>query len=728
MRGGAVSGLLALAATCLAGGSLPTKPEELAALAKAAAPSLVRVEYTLQYDNGEAPQASGWRSGGSLQDHIRDERPLEMAGLLVSPTQVVTSDILLHPRFVTRVAVRFGEQAVEARPAACPLGQDALLLELAQPLQGAKPLAFDARRGPPYLAITHAWSASGGWTTRVQPLSGVVAVAEDGRPWRDAPAEALIVDRAGTPVGIATRDELPLDDSWKGSPLKWPAVSAAERAKLLDELEKRTNAGVLRVVLRLRSPKKKAGSDYAWRDRDEEREGTERNVAGVLLDAKRVLVLEGLKPAQTARLEQILVAPPQGEPVRAKFVCSVRDYGALLAELERPLEGALALSSEPILAFRGRLLLVADIKMAGERRLAYFDHTRIASLDLGRKRKLYPEVFGDSPFVFDLKGQLVALPVEPRSLGAIEDRWERDRSIPTPVAHLRELLSEPAKHADPSNVPLSEDQEARLAWMGVELQPLTRELARANKVSHLTRDGETGVLVAHVYPDSPAAQAGIQPGFVLLRLNVEGEPKPVEVKLHDDGYPRGPSPWERLGEVPETYYERIPPPWPPAENALSRILTDIGFGRKYVAEFSRDGTVVRKGFTIVQGPPHFDAAPRLKSADLGLTLRDITYEVCRYFQRKPDEPGAIISKVEMGSRASVAGLRPYEIITHVDDKPIANVTDFEKGIKDRKELRLAVKRMTRSRIVEIKMDAPLPKPRPPTPQPRPGEEPEETEP
>ena len=72
-------------------------------------------------------------------------------------------------------------------------------------------------------------------------------------------------------------------------------------------------------------------------------------------------------------------------------------------------------------------------------------------------------------------------------------------------------------------------------------------------------------------------------------------------------------------------------------------------------------------------------------------------------QKKADDPGVIIGGIEMGSRASKAGLKPYEIITHVNDQPVMNVKDFEKLTKDQKEVRLSVKRMTQGRIVKIKL-------------------------
>jgi S1-C subfamily serine protease len=89
---------------------------------------------------------------------------------------------------------------------------------------------------------------------------------------------------------------------------------------------------------------------------------------------------------------------------------------------------------------------------------------------------------------------------------------------------------------------------------------------------------------------------------------------------------------------------------------------------------------------------------------MGVTVRDITYEVRRYFQMKPDESGVIISKIERGSRASVAGLKPMETIRSVNDKPITSVKEFENAIKAGGEFKLAIKRMTQGRTVKVKCE------------------------
>jgi len=113
--------------------------------------------------------------------------------------------------------------------------------------------------------------------------------------------------------------------------------------------------------------------------------------------------------------------------------------------------------------------------------------------------------------------------------------------------------------------------------------------------------------------------------------------------------------------------------------------------------------VVRKPFTVVEGPAHYNSARRHKDEATGLTVRNMTYEVRRYFQKTPEDPGVLISMVEPGSKASVAGIKPFEIITAVNDQPVHDVREFQKLITGGGELRLAVKRMTQGRVVKIRL-------------------------
>ncbi len=694
---------LVLAAQVGTGRSLPQAmagdpPEpDPAAAAAAAAPSIVRVAWDLKTDQGQDPPGGNARL-------IAEERPLESSGFVLSPTRVVTADPNLHPRFVRGVTVHAGGRSVPAKIAAYATGQAAVLLDLAEPLPGAKPLAFNAKLPAPYQVVSYGVN-DGEWLVQADGFPGTLLVDAGGRRLRAITEEALVVDARGGPVGVVMNGEVSDGDDWKGSPADWPAVSAGDLVKRLAALQTAADRALLRVTLTFRSPRSKTGRSR-WNSPGGEEEGNVHNVPGVLLDGTTLLVLAELNSDMTARLEKIAANPPEGKPVPAAFARSLRDYGALVATLERPLDGAVKVSTEPLVAYRTAMMLGAEVRVQGERRVVYTDRARIRGFEIGYRGLALPTLTGDDEmqYVFDASGALAALPASVRDKDAERRRSHGDARL-LPAAVLAAAVKDPAA-ADPGNVPLSEAEENRLAWLGVELQPLNKELARANGVAHLTNDGENGALVTYLYPGGPAEKAGLAAGDLLLRLHVPERPKPIEVKLEEDMFGMQNFPWDKLDQIPEEYFDQIPTPWPAAENALTRALTDLGFGKKFAAEIVRGGETRTVEFETVQGPAHYDAAPRFVSKPLGLTVRDLTYEVRRYFQKKPDDPGVIVSKVEPGGKAAVAGVKPYETITHVNDAPVTGIAEFEKLTTGQEEMRFSVSHLTRSRIVKVRAGGP----------------------
>ncbi len=653
-------------------------------IAEAVRPSFVRVEYTLQFDKGEAPHGSsllercpicGGEHGDIPEDATRDERPVVTSGILVAPNKVLTTEFLIHPRFVKSIHVRFGDQLVEATPAAFYKEQGATLLELTRDLKVAKPMVFDETRKGPYFAITYIL-CNGHWSFSVHPLNTSAAL-NDQKKFIAVANRGLIVDKTGTGVGANYRQELALDGGWKGSPLQWPAYSASEMAGLLKRFEQQAEASILRATIDFRSPRNNgAARSY----REEENLATVQHALGIILDEKTALVWMDMKPAITARIDRIRVFPANGEPVTATFKATLKDYGALLITLEKPVGTPLAISTNDPLEQRQKLLLSASIRLQGEKRVAYYKPDRSAGFLPGfhQQQQAILVDFDRGSFVFDQDMKLVTLPLMRRLKG--EERSGYDGQAMTSTT-FTQVLANLTANADPSNVPLSEEQENRLAWMGVELQHLTPELARANNVADQTQDGTTGGLVTYVYPDSPAAKAGIEPGVVLVRIQPDGQPNPIEVQVEADPYSDRPFPWDKLDMLTEQYFDRIPAPWPAAENAFTRSLTDLGFGKKFVAVFSDNGKLINKPFEVMQSPAYYGSAARYKFVPLGLTVRDMTYEVRRQLQKKADDPGVVISKIEMGSKASIHGLKPFELITAVNDVPVNNVKDFERLMK-----------------------------------------------
>ena len=690
----------------------PSKPR-----LDAVAAGMVNVEITLQYDNGQPPSGvldvdPGSRAHGThtLAEVVAEERPLETSGFLVAPDRVVAMDWTVHPRFVKEVHVRNASGSAIATIDGFGTEHWAVFLRLDKPIPGARPLRFG--RGSPVGVAAH-YRLEAEMISELLPFPSRLQKSGGDAPWLAVENQGVAIAADGTPLGVLFNRRLPTDGSWKGSPLQWPVLSKPDYDLALGKLDQLANQSLLRVRLSLRSPKATPGQQARRRmpglPDDEDEESTERDVVGVALSERRLAVLAALKPSTTARIQKISVHPFSGTPMGATFVASLRDFGVMVVEPERPLPVHLKASPLPMARHMERLTHRVDLELHGENRVQRLHHARISAVHVGRRLEGFPELPDnsdtDSAFLFARDSSLVALPIPERPMpgDATRPRFTRPEGIKlSPARLLARAIDAIPSSADPANVPVPESDESRLAWLGVELQPLTRELARANQISDQTRDGSSGAIVTFVHPSSPAADAGIQPGAVLLRMVVPGEPVPTEVEVEEDLMRSQPFPWERLDDIREQFFERLPTPWAPVENAFTRALTDVGFGRAVSITYVADGKLASRAFTVTPGPAHYESAARHKSEALGLTVRDLTYEVRRYTQRPAPQPGVVVSRLEPGGKASVAGIKPYEIVTHVNDEPVPDVAAFQKLCERGSELRLSIKRMAKGRIVTLR--------------------------
>lgn len=683
------------------------------AIAQLVAPSFVIVEITVKQDRGESP--SGRAGAAMFEQYISEERPLELPGFLVGATSVVARDPELPSRFVKSIRVRQGSNVVDASISAWFTEDGGFLLELGNALPGAKPLTFLGEKETPDGAVTsvRAQDAQGIWSLTVGSPEDRFALEfqQAGQvPVQATQSDSVGVDRKGRVVGFAVSSRRSESSGAVNDPRKWPSIAKDKMAAMIAETAARADASVLRTTLHFRSPRKVQGGSMRQMMEGGNEVATELETMSVLLTDGTLLVLADLANTTTSRLESIEVVDSGGTTHQAEFVGTLRDWGAFVAkpkgESATSLGAGTALSTTDMATWRNRLLMASSVRIVGRARVSDPMHVRPGGFDVGWRGIRFPTGINEpaSAYLFAPDGSLAAFPIAKREQPGERSRWARSFNMLTPASVIAEVVRGGAASYDPTNIPLSEEAESRTGWLGVLMQPLDPELARANQAAEVTRDGAFGGLVTFVYPDSPAAKSGIEPGMILLTITTPRRQKPIEISVEemDIGWP-GVFPWERLDELPEEYYDQVPAPWPPIEDSLNRTLTELGIGSQYDLEFVNAGKTEKKSLSVDISPPHFNNAPKFEAKEMGLTVRDLTLEIRQYLNLTAEDPGVIVSKLEPGQRASVAGVRPFEIIESVDDVPVKSAEEFGKLITGKTDLRFTVKRAQKERVVKVSL-------------------------
>lgn len=177
------------------------------------------------------------------------------------------------------------------------------------------------------------------------------------------------------------------------------------------------------------------------------------------------------------------------------------------------------------------------------------------------------------------------------------------------------------------------------AYLGVGIQPVTASLAEQFQVKP-----KHGVVVTDVFPDTPAAKAGLQSGDVIVQYAGMPVTTPQELQV-----------------------------------AVER--SEIG--RAHALSIVRDGKSMTLDFTPEQQPGNFgqlaDKADRATPGHtdlgkLGLQISELSTDVAQQLGLK-DDRGVLITAVESGSPADRAGLESGMVIAQVNRQPVANVND-----------------------------------------------------
>lgn len=172
-------------------------------------------------------------------------------------------------------------------------------------------------------------------------------------------------------------------------------------------------------------------------------------------------------------------------------------------------------------------------------------------------------------------------------------------------------------------------------FLGVVIQTLSPELAEKFAVAE-----NGGVLVGDILPGSPAENAGLKRGDVIISF----AGKPVH-KMQE----------------------------------LQRLVAYARPGTAVQLEVLRDREAQTIGLEIgeLQDP---DPAPEPVGSRFGLTLDALTKELAKQFNLTLDA-GVVVTNVESGSPAARDGLRKGDVILEVERTPVPNLESFRDAVR-----------------------------------------------
>ncbi len=183
---------------------------------------------------------------------------------------------------------------------------------------------------------------------------------------------------------------------------------------------------------------------------------------------------------------------------------------------------------------------------------------------------------------------------------------------------------------------LEQNGKVKRGWIGVTVKSNTKETAR-----NLDLQDNQGVIITSISENSPAEQAGINVGDVIMSLGNN------EINSSKD---------------------------------FSRQIAESPIGKNVSLIILRNGKVITKSVTIKEMP----SAPKISppkdpakmpdnsriSYETGIKMSEITPETIQRFNLPPTAMGLIIESVEANSDAALQGIKKGDIILKIDKKEV----------------------------------------------------------
>jgi serine protease Do len=232
----------------------------------------------------------------------------------------------------------------------------------------------------------------------------------------------------------------------------------------------------------------------------------------------------------------------------------------------------------------------------------------------------------------------------------------------------------PSAFARPIIEQLRTTGKVERGWIGARIQPVTDEIAEA-----IGLDKGRGAMIAVIDPASPAAQAKLQPGDVILAY----EGKPID----------------RSRQLPRLVADT--PPETPIKLTVWRDGKEQEVELKVTAANPNRPVPPPPEPEKPKPPPSIDA--------LGLKLVKLTPELRKQFSLPEAAKGVVISEVAQSSQAATQGLRPGDLLVAFGHDTVASLEELQQKIgaakkSGHKNVLVRVEREGNTRFVALPLE------------------------
>ena len=182
------------------------------------------------------------------------------------------------------------------------------------------------------------------------------------------------------------------------------------------------------------------------------------------------------------------------------------------------------------------------------------------------------------------------------------------------------------------------------AWLGIGIRALRDDA----DLRELVPGVNDGVIISAVLSEGPAAKSDLRPGDVITAVDGKRVSTPQQLRSEVRG--------KRIGQ--------------PITLDLIRKGTAIQV-KVSPGEWKQPVPVMAKAKT--------ESAPKDSPASLGVTVEPLTPELVSRLNLDPAE-GVVVAKVEKNSPAAKKGIKPGDLITAIDQQPVAAPKEYEQAV------------------------------------------------